>query len=165
VCSFVSQAFERRLDAISGALGDETLACLLRNCLPNTLDTTVRYYQPPGKVCLASIARPLACGGRLTLAMLAMLQGTGGDAFIVTGDIEAMWLRDSANQIAPYLRWVGVGGDAALAGLVAGLVRRQAAQVVRDPYANAYNLVAAHSPALHGSDDTTRPGFAGTRLR
>jgi meiotically up-regulated gene 157 (Mug157) protein len=90
-------------------------------------------------------------------------QGAEGDAFIVTGDIEAMWLRDSANQVAPYLRWVGV--DGVLAGLVAGLVRRQAAQVVQDPYANAYNLDAAHSPALHAGDDTSRPGFAGTRLR
>ncbi len=48
---------------------------MFENCYPNTLDTTVRYEEKNGK----------------------------HDTFVITGDIEAMWLRDSTAQVWPYL--------------------------------------------------------------
>ncbi len=82
-----------------------------------------------------------------------------GTTFVITGDIPAMWLRDSAAQLTPLLRLVAAGvGDeedrAVLVDLLAGLLRRQWQQIVLDPYANAFNR---RPDASHwDSDDTDR---------
>lgn len=60
-----------------------------------------------------------------------------GMTFVITGDIPAMWLRDSAAQVRPYL--VLASEDADLADMIEGLVRKQLACVLLDPYANAFN--------------------------
>lgn len=57
--------------------------------------------------------------------------------YVITGDIPAMWLRDSAAQMRPYL--IPARQDKALAELIAGLVRRQFFYINIDPYANAFN--------------------------
>lgn len=59
-----------------------------------------------------------------------------GDGYVITGDIDAMWLRDSAAQVWPYLRHVGE--DARLKELVRKLILRQFANLRLDPYANAF---------------------------
>ena len=60
-----------------------------------------------------------------------------GTVFVVTGDIPAMWLRDSAAQVKPLL---ALAGDApSVVDLVAGVLRSQVEQVLIDPYANAFN--------------------------
>ncbi len=63
--------------------------------------------------------------------------GEDGTAFVITGDIPAMWLRDSTTQLTPYLRFLA--DCPPLADLVAAVVRRQLAQLAHDPYANAFN--------------------------
>ena len=60
-----------------------------------------------------------------------------GDAFVVTGDIPAMWLRDSTTQLGPYLHFLRQ--DSRLADTVAAVVRRQFSLILVDPYANAFN--------------------------
>jgi len=55
--------------------------------------------------------------------------------FVVTGDIPAMWLRDSAAQFRPYL----VLKDEQIISLVRGIIRRQFYYINHDPYANAFN--------------------------
>lgn len=60
-----------------------------------------------------------------------------GSVFVITGDIPAMWLRDSAAQVRPYLHLAKT--DPQFAALIAGVVRRQAMYVLIDPYANAFN--------------------------
>lgn len=73
-----------------------------------------------------------------------------GTAFVVTGDIPAMWLRDSAAQLTPYLH--ALESDPILADTVAAVSRRQLDFITRDPYANAFNV--APNRAGHQSDET-----------
>jgi meiotically up-regulated gene 157 (Mug157) protein len=63
--------------------------------------------------------------------------GDDGSAFVITGDIPAMWLRDSTTQLTPYLRFLAECPP--LAALVTAVVRRQFACLDHDPYANAFN--------------------------
>lgn len=61
-----------------------------------------------------------------------------GDVFVITGDIQAMWLRDSTEQVLHYLRFAP--RCPALLDWIAAVLRKQTELVLRDPYANAFNL-------------------------
>ena len=61
-----------------------------------------------------------------------------GTTFVATGDIPAMWLRDSAAQVRPYVPLAAE--DETIRALIGGLIRRMAMYVNLDPYANAFNV-------------------------
>ncbi len=63
-----------------------------------------------------------------------------GTSFVITGDIPAMWLRDSVCQIRPYLLLCGEDDD--LADMTEGLIKKQFQCIQLDPYANAFNETA-----------------------
>ncbi|TCO50523.1 hypothetical protein EV646_102597 [Kribbella antiqua] len=73
-----------------------------------------------------------------------------GTTFVLTGDIPAMWLRDSAAQLRPYL--LLCADDPALQDVLIGVLHRQLEYVVLDPYANAFNREA--NGAGHVTDET-----------
>ncbi|KAL7311525.1 hypothetical protein PS15m_009277 [Mucor circinelloides] len=106
---FTSPVIEDFLDSLASTMKDKDLYTLLQNCLPNTLDTTVEWVGSDKK---------------------------NPRAFLITGDIPAMWIRDSTNQITPYLRFVNQ--DQQLKDLVFGVIQVQASYLHYDPYANAF---------------------------
>lgn len=64
-----------------------------------------------------------------------------GTTYLITGDIAAMWLRDSSCQVEPYIRFAAADGD--VRAVLLGLARRQALYLTTDPYANAFNPAAS----------------------
>lgn len=60
-----------------------------------------------------------------------------GTTFVKTGDIPAMWLRDSAAQSLPYVRFAPAFPS--VAARLAGVVQRDARNVIADPYADAFD--------------------------
>jgi len=113
-----------------------------------TLTTTTAHLDPAVDATLRAAADRVRAaagervGGMVEAALRRTLTdtvtvGADGSAFVITGDIPAMWMRDSTTQLTPYLRFLGACPP--LADLVAAVVRRQLACLDHDPYANAFN--------------------------
>ena len=72
----------------------------------------------------------------LSTADTAIKELADGSIFVLTGDIPAMWLRDSSAQVNHY---VELADDPEVASLVKGVIAKQLDSILRDPYANAFN--------------------------
>lgn len=73
-----------------------------------------------------------------------------GDWFVITGDIPALWLRDSAAQLRPYMPLCAE--SEALREIIRGVIRRHAFYIGIDPYANAFN--EGPIKGMHTADET-----------
>lgn len=75
----------------------------------------------------------------VSTAESALKETPDGDIFVLTGDIPAMWLRDSSAQVNHYIR---LAKDPEIAEMIKKVIRRQFKYIVTDPYANAFNETA-----------------------
>lgn len=107
---FTSEKIEQVIDEVTAQLTNPKLAWMFRNCFPNTLDTTVHFRED---------------------------KDGNPDTFVYTGDIHAMWLRDSGAQVWPYVQFAAQ--DEHLKRMIAGVINRQFLSITIDPYANAFN--------------------------
>lgn len=108
---FRSEAVEAKILEVQRMLTNPRLAWMFANCFPNTLDTTVHFRTDE--------------------------EDGMDDTFVYTGDIHAMWLRDSGAQVWPYVQLAN--DDEALRRMIAGVINRQFKLINIDPYANAFN--------------------------
>lgn len=113
--TFHSDLVEQVIEDMTERISDADLARLFENCFPNTLDTTIRWHSV----------------------------GADPQTFIVTGDINAEWLRDSQKQISPYLPLAK--HDPKIQELFKGAINTQIDFVIAFPYCNAF-----HPPSQSG---------------
>ncbi|KAI9893157.1 MAG: hypothetical protein M1814_000705 [Vezdaea aestivalis] len=146
--TFKSKAVEQVIEDMKERLIDPDLARLFENAFPNTLDTTIRWHVEDGSTAYAETSEQKPLG---TDAW------KGPQSFVVTGDINAEWLRDSAGQLASYQALAAK--DKKLKTLILGAINTQAEFVIQSPYCNAFQPPAPSrlSGSYNGQQDDVHP--------
>ncbi|KAJ1856617.1 hypothetical protein LPJ73_002154 [Coemansia sp. RSA 2703] len=112
--TFISPLVDQIITDLSRQISDPDIRQLFANIMPSTLDTAVAWHA-------SNATSPTS---------------TYPYTFVITGDINAQWTRDSTNQLLPLLPYIT--RERSLQTLVAGLVNMQAEQISSYPFANAY---------------------------
>ncbi|MCJ1477719.1 hypothetical protein MMC13_006392 [Lambiella insularis] len=153
--TFNSPLVEKVVEDVTSRMKDKDLARLFENAFPNTLDTTVRWHVD------GSQKKPKAKHHSWGASDGAW---EGSQSFIVTGDINAEWLRDSTNQLAQYQALASK--DKKIENLILGAINTQAEYVIESPYCNAFQPPPPSQlqPTSNGQHDTVHPVYEQTQV-
>lgn len=143
--TFVAPEVEDVVSQMKGTIADPDLARLFENAFPNTLDTAIKW------------------------------RGFSADdpseelTFLITGDIDAMWLRDSANQLQSYMPVLKANSSSdSIAGLFRGAINLHARYLLTSPYCNSFQAPVESNipPATNGAakEDTVMPPYSSTSV-
>ncbi len=146
--TFTSPLVEKVIEDVTGRMEDADLARLFENAFPNTLDTTVRWHVD-GTIKHTELKRSLREEGKWE----------GPQSFVVTGDINAEWLRDSTNQLLQYQPLAKK--DPKIFNLILGAINTQAEYVIESPYCNAFQPPPGSGLAAtqNGQNDNVHPAY------
>ncbi len=144
--TFVSSLVEKVIEDVTNRMVDKDLARIFENAFPNTLDTTVRWHIDEKK-------KKKKKNGEFKG------KWDGPQSFIVTGDINAEWLRDSTNQLAQYQPLAKK--DKAIHSLILGAINTQTEFVIASPYCNAFQPPPPSrlDASQNGQGDTVHPAY------
>ncbi|RDW69705.1 hypothetical protein BP6252_08725 [Coleophoma cylindrospora] len=148
--TFTSPLVEQIINDVTAKMTDVDMARLFENAFPNTLDTTVRWHDD-GKDNKHSELKARGAKGAG--------KWEGPQSFVVTGDINAEWLRDSTNQLLQYQPLAKK--DPKIFSLILGAINTQAEYVIESPYCNAFQPPPPSrlAPSQNGQDDTVHPAY------
>lgn len=126
---------------------DKDMARIFENAFPNTVDTTVRWH----------VDGTAKRQQQTFMNWRDQTRWQGPQSFIVTGDIDAEWLRDSTNQLRQYQPLAKK--DKKIFNLILGAINTQAEFVIESPYCNAFQPPppSGFSPVNNNQDDEVHP--------
>ncbi|PPJ50767.1 hypothetical protein CBER1_07479 [Cercospora berteroae] len=150
--TFESDLVEKIIKDLSHSLVDPDLARIFENAFPNTIDTTVQWH--------VDGTEKQAESSKMQQLFLGQTDAwKGPQSFIVTGDIQASWLRDSTNQLAQYQPLAKK--DKKIENLILGAINTQAEYVIESPYCNAFQPPPPSrlKPSDNGQGDSVHPAY------
>ncbi|KAK2039822.1 DUF1237-domain-containing protein [Colletotrichum somersetense] len=122
--TFRLPAMENLITRMKDVIKDPDLYRLFENAYPMTLDSMVKWRG------FANETDKKTGETRVTDQELT---------YVITGDIDALWLRDSAEQISPYLPLLEASQDKdSLASLWRGLINAHSRYIIISPYCHSF---------------------------
>ncbi|KIW46781.1 uncharacterized protein PV06_02418 [Exophiala oligosperma] len=107
--TYHSTGVESLIEDMTSQMQDKDLARMFENCFPNTLDTTVKWFNHSDDTC---------------------------QSFIIAGDMDAAWLRDNLWQIQAYKSLLRTDGS--IRKLWQGVITLHTRWIAKAPYANSF---------------------------